>query len=239
MAIAFQAVSAAITGVSGSSGVITWPGAPSNQQLIAVFGFESEAAGSGPYINDSGSSAGWRRIVSQAPSATGSGLEVWAGSPWTIGATTTFNFTGSYTYVGRGLVYTGEYFGVVNDAAGVRGGASAQVVGNNPAAPSIYAYVNEMLVACAADTLTAGYGNPTPTGWSAARFDSARSGAGTVEITAADFPVTVEGNSGTVPWTATASPGGAAGGTAILAIRPLASAPSSTSPLISVTYSLT
>jgi hypothetical protein len=212
MSIAFQAASAAVTGTA-TSGTITWPGSPSNQMLIAVFAFDAVTVG--PFVKDSGTSGGWSRAFSQAPSASGTGIEVWASTPWSSDATTTFNFFASETFVAQGIVYTGQFQG---DA--VRATSSQAWTGANPQTPAIFSFAGEMLVAVAGDTLAAGgFGTPTP-GGSTSRFDSTLAGAGTAELTAADRLTAVDGVIGPFTWTATGSPVGAHGAAGVLAIKP-------------------
>ncbi len=238
MALAFQAASAAISGTA-TSGTITWPGSPTDQLLIAVFGFEGVASGSGPWIDhiDDGLSLhGWKRVGYQAPSATGCGIEVWDLWDWDSGPSTAFSFVSSLPYVARGLVYTGQYVDAEFAADGVRASTTLQVTGDDANAPSVYAYDNEMLVVCAAQELqTPGWG--TPTGCTQ-RFDSARGGSyGNVEITAADKSVS-EGDTGLIPWDTVAETGSSKGATITLALRPVAAVVAATSPLIAVEYAV-
>lgn len=243
--LAFQAASPAVDGASVSSLTITWPGTFTAQLLIAVLGFEGVLAagggGTGSFdggwvasIGDGVSTHGWIRACLEPPSADGgNGLEVWYLWSWDAGPTTQFNFDAARTAVAQGAVYTGQ----LDSAGALRAATAAQVTGDDPAAPSIYAYVDELLVACAADQLQSpGYGTPTPAGWTK-RFDNARASTyGNVEITLADAPVTVEGDSGTIPWAATAAAAGTKGATATLAIRPTAAVVAATSPLIAVEF---
>lgn len=239
MALAFQAISAVVSG-TGTTDSITWPGAPGGQQLIAVFAFEGVAAGSGPYISSAPfTGSTWFRIVSQAPSATGVGLEVWAGFPgWSSGVLTPFAFTGTYTYIGRGIVYTGQ--NVTGVSSSIRSAVSAQVVGNNPQAPTIFAFANEMVVAIAAEQMSnPGFGTPTsPTGFTQ-RYDSNRAGFGTVEQTVADELAIVNANVGPIGWTANGQTGASPGASATLAIQPAGAAAGSGNPLIEVTFPVT
>lgn len=225
MSWVFQAASAAkVTGAGVSSTSITWPGSPNYQLLIAVFGFEGVNTTDGPWITGTPFSTGWKRATFQPPSVNGgSGLEIWIGSPWTSGALTNFSFTGNLTFVGRGLVYSGEYYAVSGDNAALRSAQTAQVVGNNPASPNSFAYQGDMALAVAADSLQAGgYGNPTTAGWGTARFDDARGAAGTVEITASDqLNLSANGFTGSALWGATATNPGTAGATAVLVFIPL------------------
>lgn len=254
--IAFNAVTPAISdAAAGFSDPLVWVGSPSRQLLLAVFGFEGVAAGSGPYIQYDPSgvhgttpTGGWARVLFEPPSATGNALEVWA-AYWGAGPSTRFLFTGTYDYVARGLMYTGQYDTGTLYAAGngtVRAFAKDQVSGDDPACPAIYAFVDEMLVALASDQLQSpGFGTPTPAGWSS-RFDSERGGSfGNVEITAADKLTTAEGDTGPIPFDAVAAAAGTKGATATLAIRPASSShfppptpPPATSPRIAFEYAV-
>ena len=249
MAIAFASATSAISSASaGFSGDLTWTGSPSSQLLLAVFGFENVNASSGPWImldpthTHVGSGSGWARVCYQPPSADGgNGLEIWA-AIWTSGPSTSFLFDATYAYVGRGLVYTGEYnpgaaLEDVTASPVIRAAVTAQVTGDNPAAPSVFAFVGEMLVVCGSDQLQSpGFGTPTPAGYTS-RIDSERGGSfGNVEITAADHTVTTEGDTGSIPWTATASTGTTKGATATLAIRPAAAVIANTSPYLNLEW---
>jgi hypothetical protein len=234
--IAFQAASAPQSSAGASSATITWPGSPSGQMLLAVFGFENVLAASGPWVDHS-ESGGWERAFYQPPSADGGcGLEVWNTQGWSSGPTTKFDFVASEAYVAEGAVYTGQYTGA-GDV--VRASVSRQVTGDDPAAPSAYVFASELVIVAAADLLaTPGYGTPTPAGWTK-RFDNARGGAfGNVEITIADKLAATEGNTGDIPWSAVTSPAGAHGATATLAIRAAAAVIASTSPLLVVEYAI-
>lgn len=233
MTIAFQAASAAQSSPSASSTTITWPGAPPGQLLLAVFGFEGVAGGSGPYVASS-SQAGWERAFFQAPSGSGCGLEVWNVQFWSSGPTTTFNFVSALPYVAQGLVYTGQFTGA-GDV--IRASSSQAWTGNNPQAPAIFAFANEMLIAVAAEQMAGGgFGTPTLTGWTQ-RLDSARGGvSGNVEITAAESLQGFAGTVGPVPWAANAASPGDLGATGIFAIRGASALPTSSSPLIIGSY---
>lgn len=230
MSIAFQAASAAVSSGGASSATITWPGAPSNQLLIAVLGFEV-GTGTGPWVTST-PQPGWQRCFYQDPSATGCGLEVWNVQQWTSGPSTTFNFGTSRAYVARGLVYTGQYTGAGNV---VRASVNQSVTGNSPSAPTIYAYQNEMVVALGAEQLSSPGWDP-PSGYTE-RIDSARGGSfGNVEITAADKLAALEGFTGALPFTATSAGGSDKGATGTIAIRESAAVIAATSPMIHVEY---
>lgn len=234
--IAFQAASAAQSGNAAST-TITWPGGPAGQLLVAVFGFEGVAAGSGPWVVDSSTSGGWQRLFAKAPSAAGCGLEVWQTFDWSSGLSTLFDFDTARNFVARGLVYTGQY-DTGDGTNPIRAWTARDWTGDDPEAPSVYAFENEMLIAVAAEQMQSpGFGTPTPAGWTE-RIDSSRGGFGNVEITAADKPVTVEGESGVIPWSAAAATGASDGATGVFAIRPAATVTplGATSPLIAVEF---
>lgn len=224
MAVTFQAAGTPVSGTAASA-TLPIPGSPNGQMLVAVFAFEGVAAGSGPWVTKVGlppaplPSGGWMNTFFQAPSAAGAGLQVLNTFNWQVGATVTFTFDAARTFVGAVLTYTGQYFdsGVTNPA---RASASQQWTGDHPATPSILAFTDELLIAVAADTLTApGFGTPNPTG-SVQRLDAERSAFGNAEVTAADFQVAAGGTWGPFTWPASASPGTAKGTTGILAVRP-------------------
>lgn len=218
---------------AGAGATVVFPGSTARQLLVMVLGIEGAAAGSGPYVSfDPGhvfggitAGSGWQRVLTQPPSAAGNGLEVWA-AVWTSGpGTVPFWFGGTnHAYVAQGLVYTGQL-----DPGGdplavsqgiVRASTKQPWTGDNPECPSIHAFVGEHVIAVAADQLlTPGFGAPTPAGWSS-RFDSARGSAyGNVEITAADKPAAVSGDTGAIPFAASAAASGTKGATATIAVR--------------------
>lgn len=221
-------------------------GVSAGDLLVLALGIEGQAPGSGPWVDESGSGpgtgvigsgSGWRRACYQAPDATGSGLEIWV-SIWGGGSgTITLNLLSSLNTIILLGAWSGAYAptGHITDGA-LRAAVSAQVSGDDPAAPSVYAYVDEILIAAGADKLLSpGWGTPTPSGW-AQESDGARAGThGNVEAVLADKAVTVEGNSGSIPFPASES-GSAHGATATLAIRP--SPPAATSPLIAVEFAV-
>lgn len=244
MAATWKANSSAVVGTGTVVDMPRPAGVSVGDLLIVILGFEGVAAGSGPWVvpgdgSDShvaGNPTGWKQICYQAPSATGCGLEVWA-AIHNSGTDAKFNLVSSLSYAACTVSYSGEYLGDGTIFAGaIRGAATAQVVGDDPAAPSIYGFANETIVAIGADLLhTPGWGTPTPAGWQN-RLDTARSGYGTVEITAADHQMTAEGDSGSIPWSALAAAPGDAGATATLSIRP--TPPTATSPLIAVEFAV-
>lgn len=198
--------------------------------LVGIFGFEGVT--SGPWISGT-VQPGWSRTCYVAPSASGNGLEVWNTQAWSSGATTQFNFSGTLSYVGIGRVYTGQYTGAGNV---IRGATTAQVTGNNPAAPSIYAYVNEMVIVCASSQLNSSGYSAAPTGY--ADLSSAARGSthGNVEIGTADRVAAVEGDTGALAFTATATSGAIKGTTATLVVRAGPAVVAATSPMISIEY---
>lgn len=224
MPVTFQAAGSPDSGTHSSS-TLGFPGTPSGQMLLAVYAFENVAAGSGPWISSS-TGGGWSRTFYQAPSGgNGCGLEVWNTLDWSASPTNVFNFAASETYVGCGLVYTGQFFD--GSTSPVRAVAQQAVTGSPVATPSITAFAGETLIAVAADTLAApGFGTPNPSG-AVQRFDAFRSAYGNAEATAADYPVAAGGSVGPFTWPATPSSGTARGAAAVLAVRPASSGGSS------------
>lgn len=250
MSIFYQGATNFDSGVAAHTGILTWPASPTSQLALAILGVEGATAGSGPWIDPNAThppydnnGTGWYRVLFQAPSATGNGLEVWASVHG--GGTTQFAFLAgaTLTYAIQGLLYGGTYVAAPNTDPSTNGmisaSASAQVTGDNPAAPSVFAFQNELVVACAADQLQApGYGTPTPAGWTQ-RIDNTRGGGhGNVEITGADTTVGVTGTTGTIPWAATAATGTTKGSTATLALRPASQPPAATTPVMRFSYPL-
>ncbi len=141
----------------------------------------------------------------------------------------------SHSFVAFGAQYRGQ---LALPVANIRAHLEQAWTGNNPQAPAFYTFVNEMVVAVAAEQLAApGFGTPTPTGWTN-RDDQTRAGFGSVEITLADKLTTVEGDPGVVPWAATAA-GTHEGATGVFAIRAAGVNPASTDPFVSMQYPLT
>jgi hypothetical protein len=247
MAITFLNAASPVSGSSVTSVSIPRASSTLDDFLLIVLGFEGVAAGSGPWVVDSSGSAqlgtteGWARVCYQAPAATGCGLEVWAAINHGISAVTA-NFASAKTLIAQMFAWSGEYHGgptdFIADGGTFRAATTEQVSGDNPQAPSIYSFVDELVVVCAADELQSpGYGTPTPAGWTK-RDDQKRSAFGNVEITLADKITTVEGDTGSIPWAATAAAAGSKGATATLAVRPPASPPTATSPLIAVEFAV-
>lgn len=232
MTIALQGTSTPVSSPGASSATITWPGSPGGQMLLAIFCFEGQAAGSGPYITSTVQS-GWGRSCYQAPSATGNAIEVWNTQSWSSGPSTTFNFAGSVPFVGVGRVYTGQYTGAGNV---IRAGVTAQVTGNNPAAPSVFAFANEMVIACASSQLGAGGYSAAPPGYSDL-FDTIRGGViGNVELGTADQLQGADVNTGSLVFTANAASGATRGTTATLVVRALGQTPVSTAPYVLLSF---
>lgn len=247
MSLAYKATSA-VAAVSAASEIdLNTPSSSFGDLLVSVIGVEGVAGGSGPWIDANvgqlttdygGPFTGWKQVAMIAPSATGVGVEVWA-ALYSSGTHVWWKFNANQSAVARMVTYTGAYSlsNQITDGA-VRAAATNQWTGNNPQAPSIYAYLNEMLLAFAAEEMSSpGYGTPTPAGWTT-RFDNARSGYGTAEITVADFiPVTVEGASGVIPWSANGALSTSKGGAGVLAIRPTVVLPAATNPAIRMRWS--
>lgn len=257
MAIAFEAVNSAASGSAVTELSFTLTGTPSRQLLIATFGFENVLASSGPWVVDSdgtgsppsmGAATGWQRVCWKPPSADGgNGIEVWA-VLWGSGTTGRAVFDAARTVVYQIARYTGIYDPLGSGGASsllpvsqgiIRASTTAQVTGNNPAGPSVYAFVDERVVTVASSQLDSSGYSAAPTGYTK-RLGSARSGThGNVEIGLSDAAVTTEGDTGSLVWTATAASGSTKGATATLAIRPAAgssSPPTKTSPYISFEY---
>lgn len=218
MAVVIESVGPVASGSAQSSATLTFSGTPAGQLLLAVFAFEGVGAGSGPYISSS-VGGGWSRTFYQPPAGgSGTGLEVWNTLDWSIFSTNTFNFGASYSYAARGLVYTGQYFD--GSTSPVRTVVQQSVTGSPIATPTVTAFTGELLIAVGGFTLAApGWGTPNPAG-AMQRFDSARSGYGTAEATAADYQVAAGGLLGPFTWPATASSGTAHGATGLFAVRP-------------------
>jgi len=199
--------------------------------IIGVYAFEGVAAGSGPWIIPNngqltsdfiGPSEGWQQLCWQAPSASGVGIEVW-GAIYSSGSFMKAQFAASQNAVMAAAAYSGEY-----NPTGTIGGApprvatTAQVTGNNPAAPAVTANTGELIVAVGGD-LTSGGSFGTPSGFTS-RVDVDRSGAGTVEAVIADRTATVAGGTGPITFPVNASSSTTAGSTATLLITPVPAA---------------
>lgn len=247
MAVSFVGTAASATGTATTTLTVNRASTTNLDFLLIVFGVEGVAAGSGPWVFDNpaggtnlGTASGWLRACYQAPSSTGCGLEAWVAINGGVNAVSV-TFSSAVTVVAQMLAWRGVYYtsGTITDGA-LRGAATAQVTGNNPAAPSIFAFAQDLLIALASEQMASpGFGTPTPAGW-ASRTDIARSGFGTVEVTVADLlSDTTTGATGTIPWSATAAAVGDTGATATLDVRPLASPAGSGAPLIEISFPLT
>lgn len=202
--------------------------------IVAVVAFEGVAAGSGPWIIPNngqlsalyiGPSQGWQQACWQSPSATGVGIEVWTAIH---GGGTVQNalFAASQNAVTVTVAYGGEY----NPTGNITGGAvrlepTAQVTGNQPPAPSVLANGGELVVAVGGDQMGGG-GFGAPSGLTN-RVDVARSGAGTVEATIADYTTSTAGNTGPITFPNAAASSSTKGSTATLVIRPAPTTPTS------------
>lgn len=200
--------------------------------IIFVVAFEGVAAGSGPWIIPNtgqfstlyiGPSLGWQQLCWQTPSAAGVGIEVW-GAIHGTGTVNDAKFAAAQNAVGVAVAYSGEY----NPTGTISGGpprvaTTAQVSGNQPAAPAVVANVGELIVACGGDTM-GGSGFGAPAGFTN-RIDVARAGAGTVEATIADATATVAGNTGPITFPNAASGAAVKGATATLLIQPVPATP--------------
>lgn len=245
MVIAFVGAGAPASSASTSSlSIPRYVGTQLNNLLLLVIGVENVGSASAPWTIPNtgqfstdviGPFTGWERVLAQEPSATGNGLEVWAAINESGFTPVTANFNASYPVVAQMFEYSGEYrVGSDITQGTIRASTTAQVTGDNPAAPSVFAFTNEMLFVAGSDQLNSpGYGTPTPAGWTK-RGDAARGGTfGNVEITGADATVLADGNSGLIPWSAVSASGGI-GATATLAVRPVASPPVATAPAVGV-----
>lgn len=201
--------------------------------VVAVYAFEGVAAGSGPWIIPNigqladvfiGPDTDWLQVCWQAPSVTGVGIEVWAaihesGTHQTAQFVTSQNVTTVAAAWSGELNPTGEI-----TAATIRLAPTAQVIGNQPPAPSVDVNSGELVIACAGDLMTTNFG--TPSGFTN-RVDANRSGAGTVEASMADATATFAGATGPITFPNSAASSTTAGATATLAVRPAPTTPGS------------
>ena len=197
--------------------------------LVAVYGFQGVGNTSGPWsVPNNGQFASnyvgpftqWRQVCWTAPSATGVGLEVWCAIN-AVGGSFSRNLAFATSQQAQVSVaaYSGAYAptGRISDGA-VRAAVTAQVVGNNPAAPNVYANTGELVVAVGADLMTgAGFG--TPSGFTS-RIDAAGGGAGNAEAVIADATAVSPGNFGLITFPQPAASSSTAGTTATLAVVP-------------------
>lgn len=227
MAFAFVGSSnATATGATEVDNVVP-VGVAAGQLILTAIAFENVASGSGPWIipnngqfsaNYIGPSTGWQQLCFQAPSGTGTGLEVW-GAIYTSGTNQNAMFAASQNAVMVAAAWSGEY-NPTNLIGGAppRQTATRQVTGNAPAAPSVTANSGDLIVACGGDVMTAAkFG--TPSGFTN-RVDVLRSGAGTVDAAIADRTATTAGATGLITFPNNASTGTTLGATATLLIIP-------------------
>ena len=225
MAFSFVAASSA-TGTGVTSLSCNIPGGTQPGDLLVMeYAFENVAAASGPWIipnigqnaDGIGPLNAWQQYVQQAPSAAGAGMEVWA-AIYSSGAAIVGYFTTAQNVVAALCAYRGEYNPTGNIlGAPPRLNPSQQVTGNQPPSPAVLANTGELVVACAADTMTgSNYG--TPSGFTN-RVDVTRAAAGTVEGTIADRVATLTGNTGPITFPNAASSTTAKGATATLVFQ--------------------
>ena len=131
---------------------------PNFLPFVAAF----EAVTAGPWItlnmgglsaNYIGPSEGLKQACYQAPSASGIGLEAWVaieGVPG--GSLRKAKFASNQTGVAVILAWSGAYetTGNISDGA-LRAATTAQVTGDAPAAPSIFAFQNELVITVGCD----------------------------------------------------------------------------------------
>lgn len=195
--------------------------------IVALYAFENVAAGSGPWIIPNtgqfsdlyiGPSQGWLQVCWQTPSAAGVGIEVWCAMQGT-GTVQDAKFVVAQSAVTVTVGYGGEY-NPSNFISGAppRIAVTAQVTGNQPAAPSVLANGGELIVACGGD-LMGGGGFGGPSGFTN-RVDVTRAGAGTVEATIADAVASAAASTGPITFPNAAAAGTTRGATATLAIVP-------------------
>lgn len=240
MAFSFiGSANAAATGATEVDGVVP-AGVAAGQIIVALFAFEGVAAGSGPWIIPNsgqftsdfiGPVTAWQQLCWQSPSLAGVGIEVW-GAIYSSGAFLKAKFAAAQNAVMVAGAWSGEYNpGSSIVAAPPRLAPTAQVTGDQPAAPSVQANAGELIVALAGDLMGAG-GFGTPSG-KTSRVDATRAGAGTVEAVIADYTPTVAGATGPITFPNPAAAATTRGTTATLAIVP-APTGSSTGPILDV-----
>lgn len=227
MAFAYRGnASAAGTGVT-SLDCLRPAGTQVGDFIAAVYAFENVAAGSGPWIvpnigqlasNFIGPAEGWQQACWSAPGAAGVGIEVWVAVHGT-GANQTAQFATSQNVVTVAAAWGGEY----NPTGTMPGGAprlapTAQVTGNQPAAPSVLGNQGELVIACGADLMGAsGFGSPS--GFTN-RVDATRAGAGSVEAAIADATLGQAGDTGLITFPNNAASTTTRGTTATLVVIP-------------------
>ncbi len=227
MAFAYVGNASASTGGALSLNCNRPAGTSVGDFLVAVYAFAGVAAGSGPWIIPNngqltadyiGPTSGWLQACWQTPSGTGVGVEVWVAIHGS-GATQNAKFAVAHACTTVAAAWSGEY----NPSGTISGGPpsvalTAQVTGNQPAAPSVPVQDGDLIVACGADLMGVG-GFGAPSGFTN-RVDVTQGGAGTVEATIADRVATVAGPTGLVTFPNNAAAGTTIGTTATLAIRP-------------------
>lgn len=245
MTIAFEIAGASDSGTSTIAS-FTRTGTLGDLIVIAI-AIEGQAAGSGPWIIPNtgqltddyiGSHTGWKLVCYEPPSASGVGLEVWAAISGTTSGTSHASLTSSLSFVAIQLYYSGIYAPTssINDGA-VRAATVAQVTGNTPAAPSVYAFASELVIAVGGEQMSSpGFG--APSGYTS-RVDATRGGYGNAEATMADALVLTEGDTGAITFPGNGASGSSKGATATLAIRPATTTAAATSPVIHAEYAVT
>lgn len=192
------------------------PSATGNILSVALFGFLSVSSGSGPYIaygEIAGDQTAWTRALYQAPSATGSGLEVWI-TDRNVGSFTTFTYTGSF----KGFAWTAMFECAVDDPPlRMNAFASAQHTGDDPVVPSVTTLnVDTELIAVGVQGCDAGF--TFPAGWTE-RIDYQHSNTpGVSRFFLGHKTQSSPGSSGTVTVTGTALSSTEKGATGMLAI---------------------
>ena len=253
MAVAFVSVGTPTPFNSSTDVAFNSAVGPIGDLIIAVFAFENVAAGSSPYITPNtgqfstayiGPRTAWTLVGSQAPSATGTALEVWAA----IEGTTSPQGPRHAKLVSSlsGVVVCGKWSGQYSPTGNIldgaiRGSTFQQWTGNSPQSPAVTTPVQgDMVIPVGAMTLNSpGFGTPTGSGNESAytnRTDSARSGFGTAEAVIGDAQVLATGTTGAITWPGTASPGTAKGAMATLNIRPASTVINQTGLVIDFTY---
>lgn len=227
MAFTYIGNSSAVATSAGEIDGARPAGISTGNLIIAVFGFENVAAGSGPWIvpnigqlssNYIGPSQGWQQVCWQSPSGTGVGIEVW-GAIHGSGSNQFALFASTQSAVMASAAWSGELnAGNPIGNQTVRLEPTAQVTGNFPPAPSVTANSGELVIAIGGDLMTAAtFG--TPSGFTS-RIDAVRGAAGTVEAVIADATITSPGATGPITFPQNAAATTTLGSTATLAIRP-------------------
>lgn len=195
--------------------------------IIAVYAFENVGPTSGPWVvpnigqfaaGNIGPFNGNLLAAFKPPSATGIGIEVWVGI-----LSSGSHFIGNFVSSQNVVVTTATYRGEFNPTGNINGGppriaTAQQVVGNQPASPSVTANAGEMVIACAADAMT-GSAFGTPSGFTN-RVDARRAAAGTAESTIADSLMTAAVTTGPITFPNAAASSSQAGATVTLVVTP-------------------